>query len=1293
VLPVIGQVVNGGETNDSTPTLKGTLTDLLGAGQSLHLYRDGMDLGQMDVNGLNWSYDEAGLVAYTHYTYVAKVVDQMGGVVDQSAEISFTYNPVPITGVIITGVLDDQGPVTGLIPSNGWTDDTTPQLSGTLAAPLDPAQKLEIWRSNNGVDAKVGDASVSGTNWNYQDSGLADNQTYSYTARIVDGAGGPVLTSEPWVIKVWTTPPGAVTIDSYDDDVAPFTGNFPGDTTTDDTTPLLHGTVTGAAAGDVLTLYDGTTVLGTVPVTPGAGSQNWTFQITTPLLDGPHNFVAKLVNVTGAETDSGPFLITVDTSVPPTVTIDAIMDDVGPGIGLINSRDITNDSTPELRGTVSQPLLPGQDVLIFRNDDYIGNAGPFTGTQWSFTDTSGGMLDDREYTYTAQVKTAAGNLSPVTLDSTFVMTLDLGGQVSISPITGDNVIDATEAHSTLTISGTLTDLPDGATGVQVVVHAGGADHTAVVTGTTWSITVAGSDLVNSAPGGHGTVNVTLNFNDSTGVVSNPVTKDQTYQISIEPPVSHTYTVNTPYAGLGYAMTAVSDFNGDGYADYLVSAPGTHYGNLLAAGKSVMYLLYGSASGLPNVTDLDTITASQGIRITSSSKCGVGLQGMTVTDIGDFNGDGLSDVAISSSANNMTYVLFGQQGSSTQTVDLNKLTAQQGFSVAAACWAPASAAGADVNGDGYSDLIISNLDGGTSCSGAAYVIYGHAGTQGNITYTGSTVKGAVAGYTTESGNNGLGTVLSAVGDVNGDGYTDFVATMPGNANSSCPGNLAGSAYLVFGGPNGVSQPGTTSVNLAKANSSQVITITASNYYEHLGGQAGYGGNTLNADAYKAEFHSVTSLGNIDGSGKSAFAIGSPGASPGTSKSTTAYTCGTVSEGAGAVYVLYGQTSWSNITLPSWSSVTKTWSGGSLNGTNGYVLYSSSFANQANGKVAGASDLGSAVSSAGDVNGDGIDDMLIGAPGAYGGKGAVYLVFGKAGGLNNGAAAVDLDTLVAAGKAGAYGTPGTAIEYVGTTTIAQQSKGGSNMGTDVAGGDFSGTGLHGYTFSAWGESNGTKIQTGEAYVYDGITTFLTQQISNANGAVYYGGNGVDRIATGSGTNVWVHGVGVDDITGPFTTTVGHDAVSGGAGSDFIGIVSTQFTSVNGGSGTDTLVFEASNITLNLGEMGLRVQGFEQFDLNNSAHTAAGDPSGLFAGETHNNTLALRLSDVLSQMSSAPNSQRMTITGGADSTVDLIDTGWTKGASQTIGTTTFDVWHNSAQGSNTVADLLIQQGVHVI
>jgi len=1289
--PVIGLITEGSTTNDDTPTLQGTLSAGLSSGQSVHIFRNGIDVGTARVSGTSWEYEDGGLQSGHTYTYTARVVDKQGNMGSESQPISFTLDTVQQGGIEIEHIVDNVLPVLGDIPNNGVTNDTSPRLNGSLVAHLVAGETIEILR--DGV--VVGTAllpSTDSTTWTFQDSGLESGKTYTYTARITGSPGGEVPESSAWKITVDTTVPTAKpTITNFVDNELPQTGEFFSGDSTNDIAPLLQGTITGALGlKEVVAIYRGDIKVGSVPVNSDG---SWSFQ-DGGLHDGQtYTYRARVEDAAGNQGEaSADFMIAVDTT-PPAVTapVKAIADDSG----LSPTDFITNDKTLVISGTVTGPLAAGEKVQVTLDGGLSWITAVTTGTEWTLDNTAN-PLPEGKYTVQTRVIDAAGNLGK---EESQIIVIDttppLPAKIAINAIAGNDVLDSNEAKGEVTITGTLTDVPSDAVSQGMVVTVGGVSHTPTISGSNWSVTVQGSELVSAAAAGggiYGSVVAELKLADAAGNTTS-TTEDRSYLLDVKQTPSHVYTVSTAYAGLGYAMSAISDFNGDGYADYVVSAPGSHYGNLLSPGKSVSYLLYGGPNGLPNVSDLDSITAAQGIRITSSNKSGAGLQGMTVADIGDFNGDGLSDVAISSNLNNATYVLYGQAGSAIRTLDLDKLTAAQGFSVKAACWAPASAMGADINGDGYSDLIVSNLD----CGGKFYVIYGHAGAQGNITYSGSIVKGAAAGYTTASGTNGLGTVLSAVGDMNGDGFTDFIATMPGNASAG--GKQPGSAYLVFGGPNGVSQPGTTQVNLDKMGPGKVISISASNAYEHLGGQAGCGGNTQNADAYKAEFHSVSDLGNIDGSGRSAFAIGSPGASPSNGKTTTAYTCGSVTEGAGAVYVLYSHANWSNLTLPSWDSVTNKWSGGSLDGSNGFVIYSSSFAKAANGKLSGASDLGFSVGSAGDVNGDGIGDFLIGAPAAYNGKGAAYLVFGTPGGLPGASSgAVDLDQLVAAGKLSAAGTAGTAIEYVGTQ--AMSSAGGGNLGTDVTGGDFSGTGLSGYAFGAWGQ-NVAKPQTGEVYTYDGISTFLTQLISNADNAVYYAGqktagampahDGVDLIATGSGNNAWVHGIGTD-TTGGASTGVQHDAVNGGRGDDHIGIIGTTFTGIDGGGGQNTLVFEASNLTLDLTQMGLRVQNITQFDLNNQSHSAAADPKNLFADATTGNTLKLTLADVVRE-SDGVASAKMSILGNSSSTVDLTDAGWAIASTQNTGGVNFDVYHNAAMGSNTVADLLIQQGVHVI
>jgi len=108
-----------------------------------------------------------------------------------------------------------------------------------------------------------------------------------------------------------------------------------------------------------------------------------------------------------------------------------------------------------------------------------------------------------------------------------------------------------------------------------------------------------------------------------------------------------------------------------------------------------------------------------------------------------------------------------------------------------------------------------------------------------------------------------------------------------------------------------------------------------------------------------------------------------------------------------------------------------------------------------------------------------------------------------------------------------------------------------------------------------------------------------------------------------------------------------------------------------------------------------------VSGQGNTAASDPKGLFTDVTAGSTLALRLSDVLSESNGTVglNGKHMTILGDATSTVQLdgsatlAATNWAVTGQQTIDGVTFDVYHNSTMGANTAADLLIQQGVHVI
>ncbi|MDB5798470.1 MAG: algE7, partial [Paucimonas sp.] len=113
-------------------------------------------------------------------------------------------NDMPVAS--ITTVVDNAGAVTGNVASGGYTDDTTPQVTGSLSAALTGNLVVAVYR--DGV--KVGNATVSGTNWSFTDSGVVDGSSYSYTVKVEDAVtGASRAPSAAHVITVDATAPGS----------------------------------------------------------------------------------------------------------------------------------------------------------------------------------------------------------------------------------------------------------------------------------------------------------------------------------------------------------------------------------------------------------------------------------------------------------------------------------------------------------------------------------------------------------------------------------------------------------------------------------------------------------------------------------------------------------------------------------------------------------------------------------------------------------------------------------------------------------------------------------------------------------------------------------------------------------------------------------------------------------------------------------------------------------------------------------------------------------------------------
>lgn len=438
-------------------------------------------------------------------------------------------------------------------------------------------------------------------------------------------------------------------------------------------------------------------------------------------------------------------------------------------------------------------------------------------------------------------------------------------------------------------------------------------------------------------------------------------------------------------------------------------------------QSKWQLTYPSESQ-PGAVNLSTVDSSAGFLLS-----GINLGDLTGREVaggGDVNGDGIDDIVIgaehaeppSAGRGGSAYVIFGDSENRYEDAGLEELDGEVGFRLDGASRDFAGIGldiRGDINGDGIEDIAV-GAEGVGDFHGGVYVFFGHD-REFESTFDLSSLNGA-DGFLIHGIDAGdrVGVAVSSAGDINNDGFDDILIGSP-SAISGPTEISTGEAYVVFGKASQF------------ANELSLVDLDGENGFK------------ISADIDTSNLgRSVSIGGDINGDGIDDMVVGSSDAS----------------------YVVFGRTTAFNAEL----NVEM------LEGGTGFKLLG---------------DAASSVHLGGDINDDGIADLIVGATNANNNAGAAYIVFGQS---------QDFGGVLT-------------LESDGVTFLGIRQ--GDATGTSVSAGDVNRDGIDDVIIGADGGTPDGVITTGSAYVVFGRTQGFPNEneLSSLDGVAGFQIHGAD------------------------------------------------------------------------------------------------------------------------------------------------------------------------------------------